>query len=362
MEGPRAPHAGEWPQVLEFLNTHLRPDAKWSIASEYPTALSPNNIGNIRVITKDNQVLSHAVLKPLIIKSPTTIFKASAIGSVVTDQNHRNQGLSQKILEECIKESERQACDFAILWTNLYDFYRKLDFELAGHEESFIINEEFTVPSAGLKFMTSTQISPESIQRLYSQHTVGSVRTTEDVRKFLSIPQTVAHTAWDVTGQLVAYAVEGKGADLTNYIHEWGGKVSSLLALLSHIRKEKKAPITLISPAHSMNLNMALDKIPGVIHNEGFLGMVRIINDEQLLAKVRKSAHTVGIKDFVLEKTSSGYLFGIGNDTAVITDKKDLVRLIFGPFPEIPELKAETKILLEKTLPVHLWIWGWDSI
>ena len=362
MEGPRAPLEKELPQIFEFLNSHLRPGSTWSIASEYPTALSAGNIGNIRVITEGGKVLSHAVLKPLIIKTPTIIFKAAAIGSVVTDQNHRNQGLSQRILEECLTESERQGCDFAVLWTNLYDFYRKMDFELAGHEESFILQDNFEVPTHGLKFMTSTQVAPEAIQRLYTQHMVGTVRTAEEVRKYLAIPNTIVHTAWDIQGQLSAYAIEGKGADLAGYIHEWGGKVSSLMALLSYVRRKKSTPCTIICPIHSMNLIMSLKRIPGVVHNEGFLGMIRIVNEEALLNKIRKSAHTVGVYDFVLERQPQGIVFGVGTDTATITDAKDLVKLIFGPFPEIPELKETTRAALEKVLPAHLWIWGWDSI
>jgi hypothetical protein len=213
-----------------------------------------------------------------------------------------------------------------------------------------------------LKFMTSNKVSPDAIQRLYSQHTVGSVRTVEDVRKFLAIPQTVVHTAWDTSGQMMAYAIEGKGADLTGYIHEWGGKVSALLSLFSYIRREKNKAFTVICPLHSMNLIMALKKIPGVMHNEGYLGMIKILNEEQLFQKVNKAAQAVGVKNFVMEKTSQGVLFGIGADTALITDKKDIVKLIFGPFPEIPNLKSETIQQLEKVLPVHLWIWGWDSI
>jgi hypothetical protein len=362
MEGPRAPLERELPSILEFLNSNLRPHASWSIATEYPTALTPTNLGNIRIITEGNKVISHSVLKPLIIKSPMVIFKVGAIGSVLTDSGHRGQGLSTQILNECLKEAKKQDCDIAMLWTNLYDFYRKLNFELAGFEESVIIEKEFTVDNKDLRFVKGTNVSPGAIYKLYSQHTVASIRTAEDIRKFLAIPNTTLYTAWDASGQLAAYAVEGKGADLTGYIHEWGGTVSKLMALFSHIRKEKKAPFTIILAQHALNLLSALKTIPGHVHNEGYLGMIKIVNEEQLFQKIRKSARTVGIENFLIEKSGEIYRLGIGSEIIEFTDEKELVRIVFGPMPEIPQLKPETMKTLERILPAYLWIWGWDSI
>jgi hypothetical protein len=362
MEGPRAPTEKELPHVLEFLNSNLRPDSTWSIANEYPTALSPSNIGNIRVITEGNVVLSHAVLKPLIIKTPAMIFKVAAIGSVVTDNQQRGQGLSHRILKECLLEAERQDCDIAVLWTNLYDFYRKLDFELAGYEASVVLDNEFSVPTQNLKFIKGTQVSPEALQRLYSQHTVASVRSAEETRKFLQIPNTCLYTAWDAQGQLAAYAVEGKGADLTGYIHEWGGPVSKLLALFSWIRKEKGTSITIICGQHSVNLLSALKAIPGALYNEGYLGMVKLVKEDLLFGKVKRAARSIGIPDLILEKIGDNYRLGVGADVVEFTDQKDMVRVLLGPLPEIPHLKPETVKTLERILPAQLWIWGWDSI
>lgn len=364
MEGPRPPLEREYPQVLDFLSKELRPDSHWSLANEYPTALSLSNIHNIRIITNHEKVLSHAVLKPLILRTPLAILKVGAIGSVVTDTEHRNQGLSKKILEDCLYESSRQACDIAMLWTNLYEFYQKMDFELAGTEISFVFEDEFAPPSdlASLRFVKSNQVSAEAILRLYSQHTVSSVRTSEDIRKFLQIPQTIVYTAWNSSNQLVSYAVEGKGADLTGYVHEWGGSVSSLLALFSYIRRERKSPFTVITPSHSLNLAQQLQSIPGVVRNEGFLGMIKIINPDSLFQKIKRGARSLGVNDLVLEKRGSEILLGIAGDLIAINDEKDLIRILFGPSVEIPFLKTTTKEKLEQILPLPLWVWGWDSI
>ena len=69
-------------------------------------------------------------------KTPVGLFKVGALGSVVTSTDHRNQGLSTLTIESCLNAARQQGCEFAILWTNLYEFYRKIGFELAGSEMS----------------------------------------------------------------------------------------------------------------------------------------------------------------------------------------------------------------------------------
>ena len=83
MEGPRSPAENELPSVLDFLNKKLRADSAWSIDTEYPTALTRCNIHNMRIITDHAQIISHAVVKPLIIKSPHLIYKMADRKSVV---------------------------------------------------------------------------------------------------------------------------------------------------------------------------------------------------------------------------------------------------------------------------------------
>ncbi len=364
MEGPRSPRETEFPQVMDFLNETLRAQAQWSIAAEYPTALTPQNIHNMRIIAEGEKVLSHGVLKPLIIKTPHVILKVGAIGSIVTEEAHRGQGYSTQIIQECLKSAAEQQCDIAILWTDLFDFYRKMNFELAGSEISFVLEENFGVPtSEGLRFMSNAKISPEAIHRLYSQHTVSSVRSIEETRKFMSIPQTQIYTAWEANGQLAAYAIEGKGVDLGGYIHEWGGSTTKLLALFSYIRKEKNRPVTVIVPAHSQNLIAHLKTKPVTVNN-GFLGMIKIVHFDQLSAKIKRSFRAEGVSAIVLEKVNDHYTFGIGTEIFTVKEETDMVRLLFGPldYKDLQIFREETCEKIKKILPLPLWIWGWDSI
>lgn len=353
----RSPHVSEITDLVKFLDEQLRPEMPWSIRDEYPAVFADSNRQNLRVITSDGNILAHAAIKYHLIKSVVGVFKVAAIGSVVTSPEHRNQGLSQSILQNCLDSAYADGADFAILWTDLYDFYRKLNFELAGHEISLILEKHLPVElSPGHKVMNTTKVSPENISRLYAQHTLGSIRSSEDIRRYLQIPNTKIYTLWDKDQALKAYAVEGKGADLDSYIHEWGGGVKELIELFAHVRKDQNRTVVVICPASSKNLIQNLRK-HDVIYNEGFLGMIKILHHENLFSKVLRYARSLGINDFVLDKVGDEFHIGRGNKVIKTKDVKDLTRLLFGPYDF-----TENVSILNPVLPIPMWIWGWDSV
>ena len=363
MEGPRSPDENELSSVFDFLNKKLRSDSTWSIDSEYPTALTRSNIHNMRIIKDEAQIVSHAVVKPLVIKSPHLIYKMAAIGSVVTDPDYRNQGHSSKLIKDCLELAEKQQCDAAVLWTNLHDFYRKIGFELAGTEVSLIIDRPLTNSESDLRFSSDPKVAPEAIYRLYSNHTLTTVRSIEETRKYMSIPQTKIYTAWEKNGSLAAYAIEGKGADLGGYIHEWGGMVNKLVPLFNYIYAQNKKPMTIIVPRHARNLIAQMEE-RGVQTHIGFLGMIKIINHDQLFGKIKRAFRAEGVSDIVLEKQKDHFLFGVGEDLFTMTDEAEMTRMIFGPIDiqEIDILTDKTRNQLSKLLPLPFWLWGWDSV
>jgi predicted GNAT family N-acyltransferase len=363
MQGPRSPETHEFLTVVDFLNTNLRQDTTWTITSEYPTALSTNNIHNMSIITDDEKIVSHAVLKPIIVKTPYCILKMGAIGSVVTDPDHRQKGLSRKNIENCIEMARTQDCDMVILWTDQFDFYRKFGFELAGYEETYVLENCPPVQNKNLKILNDNKVDPNALLKLFSQHTVNSVRTIEDIRNFLKIPNSNLYTAWNENNQLVAYAAEGKGADLTNYVHEWAGSVDALMDLFSFMQRKNNLPLTIMVPSHSTNLRLRLQTVCTSSH-QGYLGMIKIINFDAILNKVKRAFRTEGLEQVVLETHPDHFVFGYGNDLYTIKNEADLTQLLFGPLrtQHLDFMKPDTQEKLATLLPLPLWIWGWDSI
>ena len=363
MQGPRSPGAHEFSTVVDFLNQNLRENNSWPITSEYPTSLASNNIHNMSIITEDEKIVSHAVLKPLIIKTPVCILKVGAIGSVVTDPEHRQKGHSSRNIENCLALAQRQECDLVILWTDKFDFYKKFGFELAGIEQTYVLERQNEIANKNLKFVSDKKVDPAALLKLHSSHTVHSVRTVEDIRQFMKIPNSRLYTAWNENNTLVAYAVEGKGADLTNYVHEWAGNVDSLLDLFSYMQKQKKEPLTVMVPAHSVNMRKRLEALCSTSH-QGFLGMIKILNYDTILNKVKKAFRAEGFEQIVFEMQNNDVIFGFGTDLYTIKNPVDLTRLLFGPLKpaDLEFMKPETQQKLAVLLPLPLWVWGWDSI
>jgi predicted GNAT family N-acyltransferase len=360
---PRPTDPSEYKKVIEFLNRNLRSQVKWSIDEEYPLALSQTNLKNMTIIEDNEQILAHALTKMVILKSPLGLLKVATIGSVVTDEKHRNKGYSQSILNQCVESAKMQRCDVAILWTNLFDFYRKVGFELVGSEISFYLSKPLPDFENSLKFMSSPNISPEAILKVYSQHTVGSVRNLADIQKSLKIPNSRVYTAWNKAGQLKAYVVEGKGADLTGYIHEWGGMLPDLLPLLKYAQKQTQTPLTLIASHHNKGLIRKMKEL-GVNHHDGYLGMVKILNAENLISKLNSYAILQKISGFKITEQDAGFKIQCNQEIIEIDNSQDLSRIIFGPEKpsQLIEASLETKETLDKIFPVPFWIWGWDSV
>lgn len=364
MEGPRAPKPQEFDSLLNFLNENLRKDLAWPINQEYPTALSLNNIHNMSIITDEEsqQIVSHALVKPLIMKSPLTMFKLGAIGSVVTSPDFRNKGFSSQNINNCLQKAKDQECELVVLWTDQFDYYKKFGFEAAGFEFTYQISKTQPI-NPDLKFMNTAKVDPHALLRLYNQHTVGCVRTVEDFQKYLAIPNSNLYTAWTKDNVLVAYAAEGKGLDLQNFIHDWAGGTSHLLDLFNWVVTTQGRPTTIMAPQHSVNLRKQL-KAKTDFEHQGVLGLVKILDFEAVAMKIKKAFRAEGLDRIILERKGSQIIFGYNTDLYTLNNESELVKLFFGPTrpTEMDFIKPETQQILETLLPLPLWVWGWDSI
>lgn len=366
---PRSPEQHEFDHVVEFLNHQLRADSTWPINSEYPTALTPSNMHNMSIITEDGdtpeqqKIISHALIKPIVTKTPYAIYKLGAIGSVVTDPLHRQQGLSTLNMQNCLAKATAQDCDLVILWTDKTEFYQKLGFELAGSENTYVFTAPQLQRTENIRFVKGTQVDPQAILKLYSQHSVGSLRSIDDIQQYLKIPNSNVYTAWSSSNQLLAYAVDGKGVDLQTFIHEWGGQVDALIDLVSHMVKTENQSYHLMVPSHSTNLRKTLDSLEIFCHR-GFLAMLRIHNFEAIAMKVKRAFRTEGFDQIVLEKQHGQIVFGYGQDLYTLDEEADLAKILFGPTSadEMTFIKPETREIFGAILPLPLWVWGWDSI
>ena len=129
------------------------------------------------------------------------------------------------------------------------------------------------------------------------------------------------------------------------------------------MQQKHNQALTIMVPAHSYNLKKHLETMTNTSH-QGFLGMIKFVNLDSVLNKVKKAFRAEGFEHIVLEKQDDQIVFGYGTDLYTIKNESDLTRLLFGPLKttDLDFMKPETQLKLATLLPLPLWIWGWDSI
>ncbi|GAB0167738.1 GNAT family N-acetyltransferase [Lysinibacillus sp. CTST325] len=84
----------------------------------------------------EGKVISNASVNKMSIIINGEMYKGIQIGTVMTDENYRNQGLAQLLMQHIMKEHEN-TCDFMYLFANdtVLDFYPKFGFTRLNESE-----------------------------------------------------------------------------------------------------------------------------------------------------------------------------------------------------------------------------------
>jgi hypothetical protein len=182
-----------------------------------------------------NRPVSHAAFYPYTLKTACSDLRVAAVGQVWTDPAFRGKGFATRVLQELEPVMRNEGVSHAILWTGEPDLYRKIGYVPAGRQFDFVRPPALEGPAA------CDIVGPESpkqfsaikradylkrIQEAYDRHPLRSIRSEDDWKKYASIPNVHWYTHED------AYAVVGKGIDLENVVHEWGGSPKNCVALL----------------------------------------------------------------------------------------------------------------------------------
>ncbi|MGE7093305.1 GNAT family N-acetyltransferase [Lysinibacillus sp. NPDC048646] len=84
----------------------------------------------------EGKVISNASINKMSIIIDGKMYKGVQIGTVMTDENYRNQGLAKQLMQHIMKEHEN-TCDFMYLFANdtVLDFYPKFGFTRLNESE-----------------------------------------------------------------------------------------------------------------------------------------------------------------------------------------------------------------------------------
>lgn len=347
----------------DLMRTVLRDGAP--IAEEYPLIFRPEFPGRVVTLEEPGDgVIATCALLVREARVGASKFRMGLIGSVATDPEHRGRGYASRVLARAEEEAASAGCVCTLLWADEPGFYERRGYSPIGTEIDAVIT------AADLPALPDPtrvrEARPEDAPRLhelYMEHEARLERSVDESLAMLATPgmQTLVRTR---DGGPVAYACVGRGADLGNVVHEWGGGANDVLALLrAHLERRPPTDRTLfvMLPPTARELISALDRI-GAPRATGVLGMGKLVNPQaaaDLLDTFILSNGSVR----VLESASPCLELRGPSGTCALSPAETM-SLLFAPRGEhttTREVEEQTGLSLPD-LPLSPFAWGLDSI
>ena len=209
--------------------------------TDFPLVFAPDNYSNSRVIVEDGRIVSHAALWPRELFVAGERWKAAVIVSVATEPEYRRRGLAAALMQSLQSTLDANGFDFAILWTSVPDFYRKLGWELVTPPGTIAtIDSEIIDPPAGNIANDEFSVAAfdpvrhlGDVSAIHQQENVRFTRSGDQAKKLLTLPKI---QVWVATrdGKVVAYLVHGQACNKRGLI-EYGGSAEGVSYLVRHV-------------------------------------------------------------------------------------------------------------------------------
>ena len=365
-------HSNDTPESRELLERVLRDGAE--IASEYPLVFgetSPGRMISIGSGEEHGEVHSACAILARELVTPQARIKVGLIGSVATDPAWQGKGLATRILVEAEAALEREGCHVALLWADDPSFYYVRGYRPLGAEADYVVPRACAarLPRAeGVRVMTDDDCG--TVHALYTQHASRVDRAPEETCALLACPG-METLVLERDGAVVAYACRGRGLDLQDAIHEWGGDVDDVLALLrAHLERRfpdqepdaEQGRLFLMAPATEGTLHQRLQEA-GVEGHLGVLGLGKVLDRQAaatLLNDLLTPAATV-----TLDTSGRPDCFRMtAGDEDVYLDEDSFLALLLPAYGLDEEVKAfQERFGLEAApIPLQPFAWGLDSI
>lgn len=347
--------------------------ARETLAAEYPLVFDEAFDGSVVGVGEDERLHSACATLVRELVLPGRTVRAGLIGSVSTDPLHRQRGLATQVLVQAEAQLVTRGCVFGFLWADDPEFYLTRGYTPVGRELYFKLEPTSirALPkSSGVRRMRRTDgADAAAIHALYQRHPARAARTAEETAALLGCPN-METLVLERDGAVAAYACCGRGRDLRDTIHEWGGETSLVLSLVrAHLERrfgegmsDATGCLFLMAPASETKLDAALTAA-GAERAEGILALGRILDPAaaaELLAEGLGQGARVSVEDAV-----RGPLFRIGGpaDEGEL-DEEGVLALLLGT----GEIRPQIEGFLERfgfpnaSLPLEPFLFGLDSI
>ena len=279
--------------VLRFLNHQLRSQSDLILQDEYPSFFRGLPGGESLFIEKENKIASHVGIMRRRFQHPGFKMELGLIGSVATHKDHRGEGLASLLLQEAVIRLKKQGCTLALLWSDQPDFYLPLGFHRAGNELDFrisLVKAEAAQPCCRI---LNKEKDVESVWKLYQKRNSKLERSLAEMTALINIPRTQVYVTGS-EGKTDSYIAIHKGADFTNYIHEWGGSLEAVKDNIQDCQNRyfPQTPLTLIAPFEKENETFSEISDQSW---KGSLGLVKLLDRNHLVSCFKSFSEKAGM-------------------------------------------------------------------
>lgn len=337
-----------------------------SITGEYPTVFGAHPSGGLVTIEEAGELRAACAVQARELVAGAARLRIGLVGSVVTDPAHQGRGWGTRLLAAAEDDLRRAGCALALLWADDRGFYARRGWREIGCERDFIVSREHVDALPAAEHCRAARDGDEpAIHALYVQHDRRVERTATETAELLRCPgmEVLVHES---EGVLDAYACLGRGRDLPNVIHEWGGTSDDVLRLLrAHVERRVARGIDdelyVMAPGTHGEVQgrLALAGVPSAV---GVLGMGKLLDAEGL---ARACAEVLGPRGVVrVRTTGEGQLeFRGPRGLCVVTydDLLDVAVAARGERGAARELALALGVEA-RDLPMNPFVWGLDSI
>lgn len=334
-------------RVQQFLDAAGDRPFQFPVRAEYPSLFDAVPGGHSLYIERDGFIVAHVGFLVREFQHPLFHFKLGLIGSVATLAPFRGQGMASSLVRAAVSELRRRGCWTAMLWSESEVFYEPLGFFRAGREIDLQFSPQ-ALPDGdgGLDCVPYDPMRhAHLLWRLYLRHDARLDRSLEEQKALGKVPRAKIFVG-EKGGNATAYVVINKGADFSNYIHEWGGEAADVASLVAIVQRLHfpTTPLTLIAPAFADTERL---KACAVKRVEGALGLIHVLDRNAMMGIFVEYLRYEGIR---MKWDRDAGKVQLGDESLVAASDEDFTRLIFGGegFAKRPALP--------------FFLWGFDSV
>ncbi len=270
--------------LLPQLSEWLVPGALYGVEHTWPQLYRGDGDGRFVGLFHDGRLTSHCAWRFASARTAHGVLPIALLGSVVTDPHERGRGHASRLLSHAVDDCRSHGMAAILLWAERPELYRRAGFIAGTTEQCLVIAQDHvaaTTSIAGEQVRLATVADHARLLELHSRKPIGIDRAPRVMSCLLTTPG-MWTCVLERDGNVLAYACVGKGADLQNWWHEFGGADADVATLLPRAMAlvEQPQSIVLLPPYRA---RLAQWLLPQTIETATVAGpMIRAIDDAPL--------------------------------------------------------------------------------